>query len=56
MKSISTIDQAFTEDMKCSITKVHTPLIDLNIGSITVYHCASFPDTSITLDNNIRNA
>ena len=39
MKSISAIDQAFPEDMKCLITKVRTPLIDQNIEFVALLQC-----------------
>ena len=32
MKSISTINAAITENMKCLIVKVHAPVIDLKVG------------------------
>ena len=43
-KSISTNNPAITENMKCTIVKVHTPVIDIKVGVSfnMVYRYASF--------------
>jgi len=41
MKSISSINQAITENTDGMIIKMHVPVIDIKVG-VSVYHYASF--------------
>ena len=65
MKSISTINLAITENMECSIIKVHAPAIDIKSGCVALTRCITtlcFASSSVNVwltfqaKNNARSA